>query len=151
MPIADSLAIANFASTLFMVGLIWVVQIVHYPLFSQVGRDNSVSYQRQHQTRMTWVVGPPMLVEAFTAVLLAWYPPLGVSPNLILWGIALVFMIWISTAAIQIPCHGKLAQGFDSRVHRWLVVSNWIRTVGWSMRGIVVVLILNSMLSGQRV
>ena len=130
-----------------MVGLIWMVQIVHYPLFDQVGEEDFVAYQKRHQTRTTFVVGPPMLTEAFSSVLLAWYPPTGAKMSLILAGIALVFVIWISTAAIQVPCHGKLVEGFDEKVHRRLVRSNWIRTIAWTARGVLTVWILLSTLS----
>ena len=32
--------IIHAAATWFMVGLIWFVQIVHYPMFANVGRDS---------------------------------------------------------------------------------------------------------------
>ena len=51
------------ASTLAMVGLIWFVQIVHYPLFAQVGREGFSGYEQAHQNRTTFVVAPLMLVE----------------------------------------------------------------------------------------
>jgi hypothetical protein len=121
-----------------MVGVIWMVQLVHYPLFAGVGLGNFIEYQKRHQTLMAFVVGPPMLLEASSSVALAWYPPPGVSPWMVFTGIGLVILIWISTAAIQVPCHARLVQGFDARVHRRLVRSNWIRTVAWSVRGLLV-------------
>jgi hypothetical protein len=39
MDMVKLVLLANLAATFFMVGLIWFVQIVHYPLFGQVGRD----------------------------------------------------------------------------------------------------------------
>ena len=112
-----------------MVGLIWMVQIVHYPLFAKVGKDRFVGYHRRHQALTTLVVGPAMLIEAFSSVLLIWYPPPGVEYRMIIAGIALVLVIWASTAFIQVPCHGKLSSGFDSAIHHRLVTSNWIRTI----------------------
>ena len=41
--------LANVVTTLFLVGLIWMVQVVHYPLFNDVGEQNYVSYQQRHQ------------------------------------------------------------------------------------------------------
>lgn len=121
-----------------MVGLIWMVQVVHYPLFAKVGEAKYTDYQKSHQLRTTLVVGPPMLIEAFSTVLLAIYVPTGISLVSIWIGIALVFAIWISTAALQVPCHSKLEQAFEASVHRRLVVSNWVRTVAWSARGALV-------------
>ena len=141
------LVIVNCVATQFMMGLIWMVQIVHYPLFSHVAEEKFVAYQKRHQTLTTYVVGPPMLIEAFSSVLLAWYPPMGVNIWLIYAGIGLVCLIWISTAAIQVPCHGKLAGGFDQNAHRRLVRSNWIRTIAWTARSVLTIWILLTALS----
>ena len=35
---------------------------------------------------------------------------------------------------LQVPCHSRLAQGFDEPTWRRLVATNWIRTVAWSAR-----------------
>ena len=54
--------LANLSTTLFMVGVIWFVQVVHYPLFSRVGGEGFALYSKAH-SRLTTYVGPPMLVE----------------------------------------------------------------------------------------
>ncbi len=66
---------AQVASTLTMFGVIWFVQVVHYPLFARVGADGFAHYASLHATRTTWVVAPPMLVELATSVALL-YPPM---------------------------------------------------------------------------
>ncbi len=121
-------------ATLWMVGLIWFVQIVHYPLLAQVGPQDFSTYEQAHCRRTTWVVGPPMLVEAAAAAWLAWSPPPGAA--WLAWtGLLLLAGIWASTALLQVPRHNELAQGFEEAAHRRLVTSNWIRTVAWSLRG----------------
>lgn len=117
-----------------MTGLIWFVQVVHYPLFAKVENESYQSYQELHQRLTTLVVGPPMLIEAFSSVLLLWYLPAGVSTTVLLTGVGLVFLIWISTAALSVPCHGRLLKGFDSSAHKRLVATNWPRTIGWTVR-----------------
>ena len=139
--------LANMAATLFMVGLIWMVQIVHYPLFEDIGESNYVTYQQRHQANITIIVGPVMLLELATSILLALYVPEGVGKTIIFSGIALVALIWFSTAFIQVPCHEKLVRGFDLEAYKWLVNSNWIRTVAWTARGILVVWMVSSVLS----
>lgn len=49
---------------------------------------------------------------------------------------------WLSTALSQVPMHRRLEGGFDMVAHRRLVVGNWVRTVGWSMRGVLAILML---------
>ena len=134
--------LANVVSTLFMVGLIWMVQIVHYPLFNDVGQENYVQYQQRHQSNITYIVAPVMLVELATAILLLVYPVAGLNESLVYVGIGLVILVWLSTALIQVPCHGKLVTGFDQTAYNWLVNSNWIRTVAWSGRGVIVTMML---------
>lgn len=52
--------------------------------------------------------------------------------------LALVVIIWCSTFALQVPCHNRLAGGFDTRIHRRLVRGNWLRTIAWSLRAVFV-------------
>ena len=130
--------VANIASTLFMVGLIWFVQIVHYPLFADVSEPSFSNYEQRHNSLTTWVVAPPMAVELITATMLFWFFPAGVSRWTVGAGFVLVAVIWISTALLQVPCHDALAKGFQTVVHQRLVDTNWIRTVAWSLRGCLV-------------
>jgi hypothetical protein len=134
--------LAHAAATWFMAGLIWFVQVVHYPLFAGAGRDNFADYARRHQARTTWLVGPPMLVEAAAAAWLAAVPPTGTTPWLTALGVALVAVIWLCTALVLVPCHGRLSAGFDPAAHRRLVRVNWVRTAAWSLRGVVALAIV---------
>lgn len=135
----NALLLANACSTLFMTGLIWFVQVVHYPLFASVGGPGFAAYSRAHQQLTTFVVGPPMLVEALSAALLVVFRPPAV-PAWSAWaGVLLVGLIWISTAALQIPAHARLADGFDAESATRLVATNWIRTIAWSARAALVI------------
>ena len=143
------LLIANAASTFFMAGLIWFVQVVHYPLFAAVGNSEFPAYSRLHQSLTTFVVGPPMLVEALTAGMLVVTRPAGVSAWLAWTGFALVIVIWASTALLQIPAHGRLASGFDASTAATLVSGNWVRTAAWSARAAIVAAMLWQALSAR--
>lgn len=140
--------LANVASTLMLVGLIWFVQIVHYPQLARVGREQFTGYEAAHIRLTTRVVAGPMLVEAATSALLVWQPP---SPDLALAcgaGLALVLVIWMSTITLQVPKHDVLAKAFDVDTIRALVRSNWIRTIGWSLRGALVLYLLSGKSGG---
>ena len=123
------------ASTLMMAGLVWFVQVVHYPLFALVGTDASVAYERAHQRRTTWVVAPLMLLELASAVVIALQAD-GMR-WLALIGLALLAVAWASTWLVQVPCHRRLESGLDARVVHRLVRSNWIRTTAWTARGAI--------------
>jgi hypothetical protein len=123
--------LAHAASTLFLVGLIWLIQVVHYPLMTWVSDSGFAAFERQHMRRTSWVVGGPMLVEAATATALVWQAP---SP-LTIAGAALLAIIWISTWRVQVPLHEHLTRGRDLEAIDALVRGNWIRTLAWSARG----------------
>lgn len=126
------------AATWYMVGLIWFVQLVHYPLFGSVGAGEFRRYALRHQRLTTWAVGPAMLAEAASGGWLALRPPAGVERTPLLVGLALLGVIWLSTALVQVPRHAVLGAGYDARAHRTLVTTNWVRTAGWSVRGALV-------------
>ncbi|MEM9365232.1 MAG: hypothetical protein AAGD07_04490 [Planctomycetota bacterium] len=134
---AHWLLLLNLASTWYMVGLIWMVQIVHYKLFDRVGDDVFARYAVDHARLITPIVAIPMLLELASAIGLVALPNPVTSPTTSALGLALVVLIWASTAFLQVPCHNQLATGFDAAAYQRLVETNWIRTVLWSLRGIL--------------
>lgn len=137
---------AHLISTTYMTGLIWFVQIVHYPLFVEVGRETFVSYERSHQNLTKFVVGPPMLVEMLTTSALLWLKPDSVDSRLLWGGFILLIITILITAVISVPLHEKLSAGFDATAHWRLVQTNWLRTVAWTGRCMIACLILNQAL-----
>lgn len=138
--------LANVASTFFMIGLIWFVQVVHYPLFERVGREGFGSYEIHHSQLTSLVVIPPMLIElATTGVLLLLRPARARGWELVV-GALLLAVVWASTFLLQVPRHGRLALGFDEAAHRALVATNWIRTIAWSLRGLLLTRLLARMI-----
>jgi hypothetical protein len=137
----DRLALLHLAPTLFMAGVIWFVQVVHYPLFRGVGEDGFRAYEALHTRRTTWVVLPPMVAELALSIWLVLAAPAGAAAAA--WtGAALVAALWIATFTVQVPCHARLSQGFDERSWRRLVRSNWLRTAMWTARAALAVTLL---------
>ena len=137
-----SVWLLHLAATLFMTGLIWFVQVVHYPLLGRVGPNDVPGYERAHTRLAAWVVGPPMLAELTTGVLLLWVRPAAVSSLQAWTGVVLLAVICCSTQFLQVPCHAQLSRAFDPAVQRRLVQTNWVRTVAWSLRGLLVLWML---------
>ena len=127
----------QFAATWTMVGIIWFVQVVHYPLFAGVGERAFKRYHANHTGRTTRVVGPPMFVEAVASGLLLWHRPAAIPFPAAAGGLLLVILLWASTALVQIPLHEQLGQQFDAPAARRLVTTNYLRTAAWSLRGIL--------------
>ena len=137
------LLLVHAAATLFMFGVIAMVQWVHYPLFDIVGDLRFPAYHKAHMQRIGQVVMIPMTIELVTAVALIFWRP-GVIPIWLVWlGLALVVAIWLSTLLLQVPHHNDLTKGFDSVALSRLVGSNWIRTVMWCLRSAVILFMLH--------
>ncbi len=128
--------LAQVFATFAMTGLIWFVQVVHYPLFALIPDAQHSRYAARHQTLTGWVVGPLMLVELAASLLPLWpaWRPVFVGATGAVLGFVLVGLIWVSTGLVQVPLHERLLSGLDKRAIRRLVVTNWIRTVAWSLR-----------------
>ena len=142
--------LANLVSSAVMTGLIWFVQIVHYPLFAHVGDEESVSYANEHQRRTSYVVGAPMAVEGVSSLALFALAPEGISRWWAFVGLVLLAVVLGSTVLLQVPAHARLAQNYDDKVVKRLVRSNWIRTVGWTLRcGLAAGLVIWAATNGQ--
>lgn len=124
-------------ATVYMVGLIWFVQLVHYPMFANVPDSVFPEYEAIHQMRTGWAVGPPMLVELATSVAYLWLTPAGQPPWVAWVGLAMVALLWLSTGLWFAPAHGRLQAQFDPQLHRQLVNYNWLRTALWTARGVL--------------
>ncbi|MEO1529449.1 MAG: hypothetical protein AAFX06_28845 [Planctomycetota bacterium] len=129
--------VTNLAATWYLVGLIWMVQVVHYNLFDRIGDQTFVQYESDHTRLITPIVGPPMLLEIGTAVLLLVASPAGFPRWAAIAGLVTVAAIWLSTFFIQVPLHNRLMSGFNEADYRMLVGTNWIRTVLWTARGLL--------------
>ena len=140
-PWIDICLTINLACTLYMVGLIWFVQVVHYPLMAKVGVQGYETYQQAHMRLTTWVVGPPMLLEAGTALGLVLLLPMGVQLSLAWRAFSILILVWLTTALFSVPAHQRLLQTFCPKAHRRLVQTNWLRTLGWTVRAVIVVCI----------
>jgi len=136
------LVIVHIAVTWYLIGLIWTVQMVQYPLFGRVGTENFITFAGLHAERITMIVMFPMFIELGTAILLILAPPKGFPILLLVLGLALVGVIWLSTVALQIPLHNSLAEQFNEQAIRRLNATNWIRTIAWTLRGIITLLLL---------
>ncbi|MEM8618537.1 MAG: hypothetical protein AAGF73_02320 [Actinomycetota bacterium] len=124
----------HLAATAGMMGVIWFVQVVQYPLFAMVDTTGFAEFEGAHRRRTSLVVGPLMAIEGFCALAIVGLMRDVVGLALPLVGLALLGAIHASTLSLQLPAHMQLEEGFDQATHRRLVASNWIRTVGWTMR-----------------
>ncbi len=126
--------VANLAGTALMVGFIWTIQVLTYPMMQSVPADGFVAYELMHRNRVTALLSLLAPTEVIAAAGVALF--VDEVPFWLSFGAgALLFAIWLSTLLYYAPLHMKLATGFDPVIHRRLVRTNWIRTGAWTVRG----------------
>lgn len=120
----------NHLCTAVLVGLIWVIQLVHYPSFHYVEKSRFRSFESFHASRITLIVLPLMLLElSSSAYLLTFKQGKINSLNFLL-----VAIIWATTIFVSMPCHKKLSDGYQKNIVDKLIKTNWIRTLCWSFK-----------------
>ena len=126
------LFLIHLVSTAIMVGAIWIIQLVHYPSFYYIDKNNYMKFQNFHMNRISYIVIPAMSVEIFSGLLIIY---LGLK-NDILFTISMTFLIliWISTALLFTSIHQRLTNGYELSLIKKLVKTNWLRTILWSLR-----------------
>jgi len=130
------LILLHFMASSIMVGVIWVIQLVHYPSFHFVDKLRYPNFQSFHMTRISYVVIPVMLTELITLILL-FYTMDDMNILLVLSAIML-FSVWVITAVFFSGAHQKLTLGYDKSVVDGLIKMNWLRTLLWTFRLILV-------------
>lgn len=135
-----TLPLANLVDVALLCGLIWTIQVVHYPLFARVPEAAWASYEADHQRRITVLVLPLMLANVGLAVALLLDP--ATPDGLALANAALAAGIFGATGLVYAPIHGRLAQRHDPALLGTLVRLNWVRTGAWTVQLAVAVAIL---------
>ena len=121
----------NLSTTWALFGLIWIVQLVHYPAFEFVDASNFHAFHQHHTKSITLIVMPLMLAELGLSIYLA-----KEQSTVYIGPLILVGLIWLSTFLIQVPIHNTLGAGKDSFLIQKLVNTNWIRTILWTIKAL---------------
>ena len=126
---------ANLVLAAALAGLIWTIQLVHYPLFALVGAAQWARYGDEHRRRITWLAAPLMFASVGVALVLVVQDG---SP-LRLVNASLAVGVFGLTGAVFAPMHGRLEQAASERAIRVLVRANWLRTIAWTAQVAVAV------------
>ena len=129
----DLLFKINFISTSVMSGVIWVIQLLHYPSFHFIDDQKYIEFQHFHMQRISFIVIPVMIIEFASALLLAYF--FRSSLTIIL--LALLLGVWAVTFIFFTNMHQKLTNGYNQGIVDRLIQINWFRTTLWSLRLII--------------
>ena len=118
--------------TSIMTGVIWVIQIVHYPSFHFIEKELYTAFQKFHMNKISIIVMPIMLAELITGIML-FLDKSSKSPFLTI-SIIILVLIWLITGVFFTKAHNELIAGYQELVVNQLVAMNWIRTLLWTLR-----------------
>ena len=127
----------HFLSTSLMVGIIWVIQLLHYPTFHFIKESDYVEFQHFHMQRISFIVVPVMIIELLSGFMLVYY----FRSNLLILCLIILLVIWAITFVFFTKLHQSLLGGYDKIIVDKLVQINWSRTVLWSLRLIILIYI----------
>lgn len=133
----------HLVSCAFMTGLIWVIQILHYPVFADIREDQFTSFHLRHSRKISVIVGPVMVIELVTALLLTNRFP---HDSFLILNLVILIFTWIMTAFHTVPLHQALSTQQDPVKIRQLVFSNWFRTVAWTVRLFILMIYFSRLL-----
>ncbi len=124
----------HLLASLYMLGIIWFLQVVHYPMFLYDVPEGFSKCHAFHCKRTSYVILPGMIVELITAIWLLFRP----FPNLFTVIILLILTLapLLSTFIFQVPIHKKLSKERRENILIRLIHTNWIRTWLWTFKGI---------------
>lgn len=135
--------IANIFCSFVLFGLIWCVQLVHYPFFLRSDKANFIEHIGFHKQRISIIVVPLMTIELATSGILAFESQQFAGLNT--FGLIVVILIWLVTFFVQVPIHNSLSDGYDETLVQKLIKTNWIRTILWSAKSFSSLYILFSL------
>ncbi len=125
----EQLFIGQMMISMGLLTLIWIIQILHYPIFKYIDDELFPQAMEMHQKKISFVVVPMMILEAILSTMMAF---IGSYMDIII--LMLVIGIWTCTFLIQVPLHKKLLLKKNYLHIDHLVRTNWIRTFLWSIK-----------------
>ena len=122
------LLIASVAS-LVALGIEIYVFTVAYSSFALVGADDFRAVHASHSDRITYSIGPALLVAFFANLILAIQRPRGARAWLSVGAALAGALVLAITLFVQVPLHARLAGGRDAVAIAQLNANEWMRAL----------------------
>ena len=135
----DDLLTTHLTSTSIMVGVIWVIQLVHYPSFKYVNESDYIIFQKYHMSNISYIVFHIMFTELTTAILIFFS---GEKSFFFMLSLICLFLIWVITGVLFTKFHNILQKGKDLKMIEKMIKANWMRTLLWTLRLIMIFFVI---------
>ena len=122
--------------------ILWFMQIVHYPLLPYVDAGKWTQFSEKRRMFTTMVIYPLMAFEALTGIALILIATQSKTYGLLATSIVLLIALLIYTLAYLNPQFKKINSPDDVANQQRFLKLHWVRTIGWTIRVMLFVLIL---------
>ena len=126
----ELIALLNFVTSFLMMGVIITTQIVNYPLFLSISKNDFNNFHSKYVNKITTIVMPVMITELILSIILL----ISIQNYMAILIFTTMSLIFISTLSLQVPIHQKLEDGYNSQSIYYLINTNWIRTFLWAIK-----------------
>lgn len=138
------LSVFSLAATSAMTGILWLVQLVHYPMFDGLNESSFRNWHEFHSRRISYIVAPLMIFDLGMAFALSYWlrSPLSYVAT------GLTVLVWLLTFFVSVPLHDKLGSNGEvvgnvkAQLIARLVLTNWPRTIAYSLKLALSILLL---------
>lgn len=138
----SSVFILHLVSTSIMVGVIWIIQLVHYPTFLFIDKQKYMKFQEFHMSRVSYIVMPTMIAELFSGIYILFYNNVLMVNTFFLLASFSLLLNWVITALVFVKIHNGLLIKYEKNIILLLVKLNWLRTILWSLRLVFLAIII---------
>jgi hypothetical protein len=133
--------VAHVVTTAAYAGFQWTVNRVVYPQLGTVPEDAFTAYERSHERRITYVVGPLFAALVVTTALLWVDRPSGLSVLGPAVSSALLLAVLGATGLLAVPLHRRLERGWDREAYARLLRADALRVVAATANLVVAVVL----------
>ena len=126
----ELIALLNFVTSFLMMGVIITTQIVNYPLFLSISKNDFNNFHSKYTNKITAIVIPLMITELILSIILL----ISIQNYMTILIFTTISLIFISTIFIQVPIHKKIKKEFNKNLLNKLIQTNWIRTILWFVK-----------------
>lgn len=126
----ELIALLNFVTSFLMMGVIITTQIVNYPLFLSISKNDFNNFHSKYVNKITAIVMPLMITELILSIILL----ISIQNYMTILIFTTMSLIFISTIFIQVPIHKKIEKEANKNLLNKLIQTNWIRTILWFIK-----------------
>ena len=143
------LLLSHMISNIYLLGIIWFIQCIHYPLLSGIGTIVEPAMFKEYTHYFTiqplLIAGIPMLIDFISTIILFWRQPPPIQTSLYKLSGILLGIIW-GLLIFEFFVHQILSQGYHVTAYRFLQIANWAITILWSIKSILSIIFVKKLI-----